>query len=702
MKQLLQNLKNGNTEMIDIPCAQVAPGHLLIQTKCSLISSGTERMLAQFGKANLLTKARLQPDKVKATLDKIKTDGLMTTLAAVKHNLNQPISLGYANVGVVIAVGKDVTGWQVGDRVLSNGPHAEVVLVAKNLCAKIPDNVSDETAVFTVLAAIGLQGIRLAKPTLGEIFVVIGLGLIGLLTVQLLQAHGCRVIGMDYDRERLQLAKQFGAYTIDLSMCDDPCMSIQQYTQGMGVDGVLITSATQSNDPVHQAAQMCRKRGRIVLVGVSGLHLSRADFYEKELSFQVSCSYGPGRYDSDYENRGHDYPLGFVRWTAQRNFSAVLDLMAVNKLLISPLISHRFDFAAAAGAYDLLTNREPSLGILLHYPAQDLTVATKNSIELNPAECSQPLQPVIGVIGAGNYASRMLIPALHKTGAVLKTIAANHGLQSAYWGKKHGFRIATTDVMQLLNDTSINTVIIATRHDSHARLVCDALAAGKHVFVEKPLCLTATELETITQAVITHPQQKIMVGYNRRFAPHIIKIKELLTTVIAPKSFVMTVNAGAIPSTHWTQDPVIGGGRIIGEACHFIDLLRYLSASSITDFHVSCLSNVKDTATMTLHFADGSIGTIHYFANGHNRLAKERLEIFCAGKVLQLNNFRKLCGIGWLGFNSMHLWRQNKGHQACMQHFVAATMQGLASPIPWQEILEVATVSIAIKDQIYR
>ncbi len=713
MKQILQNLKSGATEVADIPCPRLLAGHVLIRSHQSLVSTGTEKMLVDFGKANFIDKARKQPDKVRMVLDKVKTDGLLPTIEAVRSKLDQPLTMGYCNVGTVIEVGPGVTEFSPGDRVASNGKHAELVTVPRNLCAKIPDSVADETASFTVIGAIALQGIRLLKPTLGEAIVVSGLGIIGLMAVQLLKANGCRVLGLDFDPEKLKLAEQFGAETFDLRQ-GDPLEAAKHFSRGRGVDGVLITASTSSNEPVHQAALMSRKRGRIILVGVTGLQLSRADFYEKELSFQVSCSYGPGRYDPQYEQAGQDYPLGYVRWTEQRNFEAVLDMFADNKLSTDRLISHRYAIADAQQAYDLITAGQPALGILLSYPdkqQQALEILTARTVSL-PASTSKADKSGgevnIGFIGSGGYASKVLIPAFARNTVNLQTIASVAGVSSVHAGKKYGFNKATTDVDELLADSSINTVVIATRHDSHARLTVAALAAGKHVFVEKPLALKHDELSKVEQAYKQQTSSALMVGFNRRFAPHIVQAKALLQNIEEPKTFVMTVNAGEIPTDHWTQDSKVGGGRIIGEACHFIDLLRFLAASPITSMQASRIGpgnggfTRDDKATITLSFSDGSIGTVHYFANGHKSFPKERLEIFTAGKILQLDNFRRMQGYGWSGFKKMNLFRQDKGNNACVDAFVAGLQSKQSSPIAFSELMEVSRATIDVVSLLHK
>jgi len=660
-------------------------------------------MLVDFGKAGWIEKARQQPDKVRLAIDKIRTDGLMPTIEALRNKLDQPLPMGYCNVGEVVAVGEGVTGFAIGDRVASNGRHAEMVTVPVNLAARVPDGVEDDAAAFTVLGAIALQGIRLVQPTLGELVVVTGLGLIGLVTVQLLQAHGCRVLGLDFDPQRLQLARRFGAEVVDLGAGENPVAAAQAYSRGRGVDAVIITAATRSSEPVHQAALMCRKRGRIVLVGVTGLELSRADFYEKELTFQVSCSYGPGRYDPEYEERGHDYPFGFVRWTEQRNFEAVLDMLEAGHLDVSPLISHRFPIHEAEKAYEVVAGSAPALGIVLTYP--DATPATvANALRRTVPTGAQPRatheQASIGFIGAGNYARAVLIPAFRDSGARLRAIASAGGVNAVHAGRKFGFEQATTDASAIMADDTINAAVVATRHDSHARLVLAAREAGKHVFVEKPLCLTLQELESIERAY-EGASTLLMVGFNRRFAPHIQRIKSLLAATPGPKAFVMTVNAGAITGSHWTQDPQSGGGRLVGEGCHFIDLLRYLAAAPITGHSTAAMAGTtRDSASITLQFAEGSIGTIHYLANGSKSFPKERLEVFAGGRVLQLDNFRRLTAFGWPGFRKMNLWRQDKGQRACARAFVEAIRSGTPSPIPLAEIIEVSRVSIEVEQAL--
>lgn len=706
MKQILQDLRKGTTYVAEVPAPKAAAGTLLIASRISLISAGTERMLVDFGRSSLLQKARQQPDRVKMVLEKIGTDGLFTTIDAVRSKLAQPIALGYCNAGVVLSVGSGVEGFKPGDRVVSNGPHADIVRVPTNLCARIPDDVSDEAAAFTVVGAIGLQGIRLIEPSLGEAIAVSGVGLIGLLTVQLLIAQGCRVLAIDFDADKLETARQLGAEICNLGKGEDPVAAGMAFSRGRGMDGVIITASTSSSDPVSQAAQMSRKRGRIVLVGVTGLELNRSEFYEKELSFQVSCSYGPGRYDPAYEDKGQDYPVGFVRWTEQRNFEAILDMMASGRLDAAPLISHRIAFEEAASAYDVLTTDSSVRGVLLTYGATQDADRLAPSVSLAGQPRSyDPAKPVCGFIGAGNYASRMLIPAFKAAGAQFRTIVTASGLSGVIHGAAANFEEASTDVDAMLADPAINTVAIVTRHNSHAGLTCKALEAGKHVFVEKPLALTEAELNAIRTAYGDGSAQ-LMVGYNRRFAPHVVRMKRLLGAVKEPKSFIMTMNAGAIPANHWTQDPAIGGGRILGEACHLIDLMRHLADAPIVSVQARCMGRtdaggiVDDKAAIILGFADGSFGTINYLANGSARFPKERIEVFCAGRILQLDNFRKLRGFGWPGFRNQGSWRQDKGQEACVAAFLKGIETGSGAPIPIDEIFEVAQTSIAVAEML--
>lgn len=704
MKQVLQDLAGGECVVSDVPVPTVKRGHLLIRTRRTLISAGTERSLVEFGRAGYITKARRQPEKVKMVLDKVRTDGLLTTVEAVRAKLDEPIPMGYSNVGVVAEVGAGVERFQVGDRVLSNGPHADYALVPENLCVRIPDGVSNEDAVFGIVGSIGLQGIRLLEPTLGETFVVTGLGLIGLISGQILRANGCRVIGLDLESDKLDLAEELGIETVRLDEGQDPVAEASRMSGGVGVDGVLITASSKSDAVMHQAATMCRKRGRIVLVGVVGLNLRRSDFYEKELTFQVSCSYGPGRYDPRYEEGGQDYPLPFVRWTENRNMAAVLDLIDGGSLKVSGLVSARFPLADAPDAYDFLLNDRSALGVVLTAsesaaPAQaDRIVALGDS-----AGPAAPGKGVIGAIGAGNYAGRILLPAFKEAGARLRVIASSRGQSSDHVGRKLGFESNTTDVDAILEDDGVDTVVIATRHDSHAGLVIRALDAGKHVFVEKPLGLAIDDLDRIAESrmrcLASGRGGRLMIGFNRRFSPYMRAVKRAVEASSFPMSIIYTCNAGAIARDSWVHDPSAGGGRILGEACHFIDAARHLAGSAIEEWSVSTMSDAEglgDTATISLGFANGSIAAIHYFANGDRSFPKERIEVFQGGRIMTLDNFRTVKGFGVKLSGRGFGLSQDKGQKDCARAFIESIRSGGPDPIPFDELIEVSRISIEV------
>ncbi len=709
MKQIVQNLKSGVLETLDVPCPQVARGHLLIQSRSSLISSGTERSLVEFGRANLLSKARQQPERVKQVWDKIKADGLWTTMESVFSRLDEPMPLGYCNAGTVMEVGPGVSGYAAGDRVVSNGGHAEIVHRPVHLCAKIPAGVSDEQAAFAVLGAIGLQGIRLLQPALGESVAVFGLGLIGLLSVQMLAASGARVLGIDPDPKRLELARAFGATTVDISAGADPVEAGLAFSGGHGVDGVLITASAKKDTIVSQSARMARKRGRIVLVGVVDLELNRSEFYAKELTFQVSCSYGPGRYDARYEEQGVDYPYDFVRWTEQRNIEAVLEMLAGGRLAVDRLITVRLPQAEATTAYELLTNDRSQLGIVLNYPE---AVPTNRVVSANGQVLGERTTKVgaslgvtrarVGVIGAGAFATRVLMPVLKRTSAELVCVASAGGLSSAHAARKFGFAGCTSDYQSVLADPEINAVMIATRPNAHASMVAEALAAGKHVFVEKPLAIDRGGLEQVRRAYEASQGLQLLVGFNRRFSPHAIEMKKLLAGRSGPVAMTMLVNAGKIPAEHWINDPAVNGGRIVGEACHWFDLMVYLTDSRIVAVQSAVMGGgsgaggaLADNVAITLTFADGSIGTVHYLANGHRSFPKERLDVFCEGRVLELDNFRRLYGYGWRGFSKHKLLRQDKGHTAEVRAFVERVAAGGSPLIPFTELENVTEASFA-------
>ncbi|GAB2763485.1 bi-domain-containing oxidoreductase [Rhabdobacter roseus] len=698
MKQIIQNLQNGQTILEEVPAPQVRPGCVLIQTRRSLVSLGTERMLVEFGQAGLIQKARQQPERVKLVLDKIRTDGLLPTLEAVFNKLGQPLPLGYCNVGKVLAVGQGVADLQIGDRVASNGPHAEVVCVPRNLVAKVPDAVSDDEAAFTVIGAIGLQGIRLLNPTLGETVVVVGLGLIGLLTAELLRLNGCRVVGIDLDEAKLQVARAKGILTCNPSQGDDPVKFVEALTQGVGTDGVIITASAKTNELVSQAARMSRKRGRIILVGVTGLHLSRAEFYEKELSFQVSCSYGPGRYDDTYEQQGTDYPLPFVRWTENRNFQAILQLLAARSLDVGPLISEIVPLEEYQKIYGAL-GTSGAIASLLRYPEEVLQQTVVRHQERSFAGRTG----VLGIIGAGNFTQMTLLPILK--GTSLKYIASANGLSGTSLAQKHGIAHSTTDYHTILQDDEVDLVLITTRHHQHARLAQEALKAGKHVFVEKPLAIFQEELDELIQTyqALEGTPRSLTVGFNRRFSPHAQKMKALLGQV--PMNVVATMNAGFIPTSSWVHDRAVGGGRILGEACHFVDLITYLTGSRVVAVCMNVLgtqpTETTDNATLLLKYENGSTGVINYFANGSKAYAKERVEVYAQERTLVLDNFRMLTGYGFKGFTRLKT-PLDKGHKNLFGTLLERVKTGGAPLIPFDELVNTTQTTLAALESLRR
>ena len=692
MKQIIQDLKSGETILEEVPVPQVKSGSVLVKTTRSLVSLGTERMLVEFGKANLIDKARQQPDRVKQVLDKFKTDGIMPTLEAVFNKLGQPLPLGYCNVGRVVAVGKGVTEFVVGDRVASNGNHAEYVCVPKNLVAKIPDNVSDDEATFTVIGSIGLQGVRLLNPQLGETIVVVGLGLIGLIVAQLLKFNGCKVIGVDFDQHKVDLARSKGIDAINPLKGIDPVQYVEQVTNGIGADGVIITASSKSDDIIHQACEMSRKRGRIILVGVIGLNMRRDDFYKKELSFQVSCSYGPGRYDDEYENKGHDYPLAYVRWTEKRNFETVLHSISSGGLDVKSLISEVVDLSDFNVIYGDM--RKGAIASILKYPDED-TIERVVTVCDNRKFGSDAKK--IGIIGAGNYASSMIVPCLVKASAPIKYIASAQGLSAKILAKKAGAELATSDYHEILNDKETGLVIITTRHNLHADMVVEALNTNKSVFVEKPLCLNNAELEHIVSAYNSaNTGVTLTVGFNRRFSPFAVKLKQFVGDT--PKNIVATMNAGYIPKEMWVHDMEIGGGRIIGEACHFIDLCSYLAGSKVVAVCMNAMGTNPeentDNASILLKYENGTNAVINYFANGSKSYAKERVEVFSQDRVFILDNWRRLVGYGVKGFSKM-TGTMDKGQKNQFALLNDRLQNGGEPLIPFDSIINTTKASLA-------
>jgi len=688
MRQLISSLKTGALTIVEVPAPSVSAGELLLRTRRTLVSQGTEKMLIEFGRASLFQKARSQPSRVRQVLAKIRTDGLTPTLSAVFRRLDEPIVLGYCHVGEVIAVGPGVTGFAVGDRVASNGPHAEYVAVPVNLAAKIPDGVSDDAAAFTVAGAIALHGIRLAHPEFGEVFVIIGLGLMGQLAAQLLRGMGCRVIGFDLDQEKVNRARELGAEAFAVGQEIDPIAHVFAATRGVGADGVIITASSSANRIIAESAQMSRKRGRIILIGVIGLQLNRADFYEKEISFQVSCSYGPGRYEDIYEEKGSDYPLAYVRWTENRNFQAVLNAMAAGTLRVESLVTRcvpleRFDLVytdmAAGGLASLFT-----------YPTES---GTASITRLRAPAIAGPA--ALAVIGAGNFAKMTALPALVSVRAPIKAIISASGVTGTMLARRYAIPVSASDLTAVLDDPEIGGVIITTRHNLHASQTIAALRAGKQVLVEKPLCLDEDELNQIIVALGVAPAgASIMVGYNRRFSVHAQSMRELIGSVGGPICFIANINAGVVAPNHWVSDLAVGGGRLLGEACHFIDLAIFLSGSEVQEVTATALDGAADTFSILLRHANGSTGAINYFANGNRAISKERIEVHLAGRTLILDNFRTLAGYGFRSFSRLKT-RQDKGHAQLYALFTKSVAEGGSPLIPWNDIVNSTRAAFA-------
>jgi predicted dehydrogenase/threonine dehydrogenase-like Zn-dependent dehydrogenase len=698
MRQIVQDLKSGNTILVNVPVAVEKSGSVLIKTTKTLVSLGTEKMLVDFGKANLIQKAKQQPDKVKEVIAKVKTDGLLATMAAVRNKLEKPIPLGYCNVGTVVGLGNDVNNFNIGDRVVSNGPHAEYVSVPKNLVAKIPDGVSDEQAVFTVIGSIGLQGIRLVNPTFGETVVVVGLGLIGLITAQLLKANGCNVIGFDFDQSKVDLANSYGIDAVNPGKGVKQVEYILEKTNQTGCDAVMICASNPSNDIISQSAQMSRKRGRIILVGVVGLDIRRSDFYEKELSFQVSCSYGPGRYDSNYEEGGNDYPLPYVRWTEKRNFEAVLHALSNGTLNIDSLITERVPFENYSEVYDNI-GKGNSIASLLVYD-NDKKSNNLSNVNITGSKSYVSGKPVLGIIGAGNFTGSTILPKLKSAGAQIKTIASSKGLSGSILAKKYSIENSTTDYKAILADTEINTVLVTTQHGSHSMFVSEALESDKYVFVEKPLSTTWEGLERVENA-LEKSKGWVTVGFNRRFAPLALELKKCLSP--APMNIIATMNAGFIPTEVWVHNMKAGGGRIIGEACHFIDLCTYFTGFKVVKV---CMNGLgpdaqanTDNASILLKYENGSNAVINYFSNGSKSYSKERVEVHQQNSTLVLDNWRKLSGFGVRGFKSKKS-KQNKGHFNQFKQLLVSVEKSSGPTIPWEEVLNTSKATLGAVDSL--
>jgi predicted dehydrogenase len=696
MKQVVQEVRSGVTAVRDIPAPLAPPHHVLIATAASLVSAGTERYVVELARKSLLGKARQRPDQVRRVLEKVRDEGLMTTLQQVQAKLDEPMPLGYSAAGTVVAAGSGVQRFKVGDRVAAAVPHAEMAAAGENLCARVPDAVSFEQAAYTSVAAIALEGVRLARVQLGDRVLVIGLGLIGQICVALLKAQGCRVFGTDIDAARFDLARAFGA---DVTETGSPLESTRAFSGGHGVDAVLITAATTSNEPVEFAAEACRHRGRIVLVGVAGLNLPRPPFFQKELEFTVSSSLGPGRGDPRYEEKGVDYPIGFARWTAQRNMEAVLALMADGKLPVEKLTTHRFPIGRAADAYTLITSgAEPFTGIVIEYPQP--ADEPRRRLELRaPGPASGATG--VSVIGAGNFARLFMLPGLAKLdGLMLRGLCTAKGMSAEHSGRGSGFAFATTDADEIWNDPATATVFLATRHDLHASLVMAALRAGKHVFVEKPLCIHPEELEQIARLVEELGERcpLLTVGFNRRFAPATLELSRFFRGIM-PLSISHRFAPGPVPADHWTQDEDIGGGRIVGEACHAIDTCTAIAGSPPVRVYAESVGNAgalrttDDRLFITLRHANGSISSVSYQAGGDRAAPAERIEVSGGGRSAAVENWDRV--ELWHGGRKRSVnGAKDKGHRAELAAFIDACRTGGPAPIPWNDVYSVTWASL--------
>ncbi len=706
MKQVVQEMRSGETRVIEVPVPVPGPGMALVRTAASVVSAGTERMLVEFAGQGWIGKARSRPDLVRQTLDKVRREGLLTTFDAVQNRLDQPLPLGYSSAGVIVAIGDGLQEFRVGDRVACAGGghavHAEYALVPQNLMAHVPDGVDLEHAAFATLGSIAMHGWRLAEPQVGEHVAVIGLGLLGLLAATLARAAGAWVFGIDLDQGRVERAQQMGFRAALRDAADDAALAA---TQGRGFDVVLVCADSSSSDPVELAGKLARDRGRVVVIGNVGLEIPRRTYYEKELSLRVSRSYGPGRYDPLYEEAGIDYPIGFVRWTVGRNLQAFVDLLAAGRIDLRPLITHRFPIERATEAYAVITGREhPAfLGVVLTYPETKETPASR--VELSPKQVRADADVRLGVLGAGSFATGVLLPALKRVPGIDRVgIASGAGLSGATAGRKFGFRYAAANEQEILADASINTVAILTRHADHARQTVAALRAGKHVFCEKPLALTREQLAEIA-AALQSSDRLLTVGYNRRFAPLALAMRGFLRATDVPLAVHYRVNAGVLPANHWLHDPEQGGGRLLGEACHFLDFVTFLVGALPARVSAVGLPDGdqyrEDNVLISLEFADGSVGTVAYLACGDRSMPKERVEAFGGGRAAVLDDFRRLETYHAGQRRVQRTWlRQDKGHQAEWEAFTAAIRSGGPPPIAYDQLTAASLTALAAVDAL--
>lgn len=706
MKQVIQNFKTGELYVDEVPLPSISKGMVLVENKFSLISAGTERGTVKVGKASLIGKAKQRPDLVAQVIQNIKKEGLKATLDKVRTKLDSLKALGYSTSGVVMASMDTRNLFQPGDRVACAGQdyasHSEIVAIPQNLMVKIPDNVSFEDASYTTLGAIALQGVRQAEPTLGDNVCVIGLGLLGQITCQLLKANGCNVFGIDLSQRLVSLANDTSADNALLRNDSNLLATISEFTNGHGFDSVIITAAAPSNDPIELSAEITRKKGKVIVVGAVKMDIPRdPHFYRKELDLRLSCSYGPGRYDVNYEENGHDYPYAYVRWTEQRNMEAFLKLVSNGSVNLQPLTTHVFDIIDAEKAYDIVLGKveEPSIGILLKY--SDNTAAKQISTFKTGTNKLEKIN--VGFIGAGSFAQSYLIPNVKAAGASLDTVVTTKGITSKNVAEKFGFNNTSSSSEDILKNQSINTVFIATPHNSHAQYTIEALSANKNVFVEKPLAMTMDELDAV-ETVYKNSTGKLLVGFNRRFADVSKTIKKAFENLSEPIFVNIRVNAGFIPKEHWTQNPELGGGRIIGEMCHFIDLMQYFSDSEPVKVYAECINTeneklkADDNISIIVKFKNGSIGNLVYLANGDKSLPKELIEVFGGGKTGRINDFRS--GELFQNNKTTKLKSISKGHKQEVTEYIEALKNGSNSPISFESIKLTTITTFKIIDSL--
>ena len=709
MKQILQNMKTGQALVAEVPVPHPGEGMALVRTANSLVSAGTERMLVSFAKQGLVGKARSRPDLMWEVLNKARREGLLTTIDAAINKLDQPFVLGYSSAGTIIQTGPGLMGLRVGDRVACAGGgyavHAEYAVVPRNLMVPIPDPVDFEQAAFATIGAIAMQGFRLAEVQVGARVGVIGLGLLGLLATGIARAAGCQVLGVDLDPGRIDLARQMGANkAVQREQAHE---AAQAFTQGQGLDAVLICADTSDNDPIDLAGQVARDRAKVVAVGSVGMDVPRKTYYEKELTLIVSRSYGPGRYDTNYEEKAQDYPIGYVRWTEARNIESFLTLLAEEKLDISPLITHRVPIEEGQQAYDIITGDQPYLGVLLTYEEHPLP---KERRVINPTAPSVRLKPgeiiALGVLGAGNYALSTFLPVVKKVGGIAPVgIVSASGVSAHHGARRYGFGYAASETQFLLEDPAINLIAILTRHHLHSQQILGAFEADKHVYCEKPLAITPEQLEQIEVALQKEDQPLLTLGFNRRFAPLATHLKAFVDERHEPLYMHYRVNASVLPPGHWLNDPEIGGGRIIGEGCHFIDFLTFLVGQNPVEVTTQGLPDAgkysEDNVMMTFRFPDQSLGVVSYLANGDKSYPKEYLEVFSGGRVAALHDWRMLEMVAKGRRKVRRHWlRQDKGHQNAWEAFLAAVQGKKDPPIPYEQLIGVARASFAALDSL--